>query len=144
MRPGVRLRPHARAVDARRLRAHGRRHGCGRCRPGRPDGHGGGSQDKDALEPDKAAFLGTSYLALYDLTHDAKYLDGANAIAKTLAAHQTATEGESRLTIAAKGASIPQLYWVLDEAGKTNIKQLVVETDAAPDPARMPGPWTWF
>lgn len=54
------------------------------------DGHGGGSQDKDAIEPDKAAFLGTSYLKLYDVTKDAKYLDGAKAIAKTLADRQGA------------------------------------------------------
>jgi hypothetical protein len=52
------------------------------------EGHGGGSADKDALEPDKAAFLGTSYLKLYDATKDAKYLDGARAIAKTLARRQ--------------------------------------------------------
>jgi hypothetical protein len=54
------------------------------------DGHGGGSGDKDSLEPDKAAFLGTSYLKLYDVTKDAKYLDGAKAIAKALAGCQGA------------------------------------------------------
>lgn len=52
------------------------------------DGQPGGSQDKDALEPDKAAFLGTAYLNLFDATKDAKYLNGAKAIAKTLAARQ--------------------------------------------------------
>lgn len=52
------------------------------------EGHGGGSGDKDALEPDKAAFLGTSYLSLYDETKDTRYLDGAKAIAKTLAMRQ--------------------------------------------------------
>ena len=52
------------------------------------DGHGGGSQDKDATEPDKAAWFGMAYLDLYDVTKDAKYLDGAKAIAKTLAARQ--------------------------------------------------------
>jgi hypothetical protein len=52
------------------------------------DGHGGGSGDKESLEPDKAAFLGTSYLRLYDVTKDAKYLDGAKAIAATLAKRQ--------------------------------------------------------
>jgi hypothetical protein len=52
------------------------------------DGHGGGSGDKESLEPDKAAFLGTSYLRLYDVTKDAKYLQGAKAIAATLARRQ--------------------------------------------------------
>jgi hypothetical protein len=52
------------------------------------DGHPGGSGDKDSLEPDKAAFLATSYLSLYDATHDARYLDGAKAVAKTLATRQ--------------------------------------------------------
>jgi hypothetical protein len=52
------------------------------------DGRGGGSQDKDATEPDKAAWFGIAYLNLYDVTKDARYLDGAVAIAKTLAARQ--------------------------------------------------------
>lgn len=52
------------------------------------DGRGGGSQDKDATEPDKAAWFGIAYLNLYDVTKDAKYLDGAKGIAKTLAARQ--------------------------------------------------------
>lgn len=53
------------------------------------DGHGGGSGDKDSTEPDKAAWFGSSYLALYDVTKDTRYLDGAKAIAKTLAAKQS-------------------------------------------------------
>jgi len=52
------------------------------------DGHGGGSQDKDATEPDKAAWFGKAYLALYDVTKDPRYLAGATAIAQTLAARQ--------------------------------------------------------
>jgi hypothetical protein len=52
------------------------------------DGQPGGSQDKDSLEPDKAAFLGTAYLNLFDVTREPKYLTGAKAIAKTLAACQ--------------------------------------------------------
>jgi hypothetical protein len=52
------------------------------------DGHGGGSQDKESTEPDKAAFLGSAYLALYEATKDAKYLDGAKKIADTLVAKQ--------------------------------------------------------
>jgi hypothetical protein len=53
------------------------------------DGHGGGSQDKDSTEPDKAAWFGSSYLALYDVTKDKRYLDGAIAIATTLAPKQS-------------------------------------------------------
>jgi hypothetical protein len=52
------------------------------------DGKPGGSQDKDSLEPDKAAFLGSAYLLVYDETKDAKYLEGAKKIADTLAARQ--------------------------------------------------------
>jgi maltose/maltodextrin transport system substrate-binding protein len=52
------------------------------------DGHGGGSRDGDALEPDKSAFLGSAYLAIYEKTKEAKYLDAAKKIAATLAAHQ--------------------------------------------------------
>ncbi|HOX59922.1 MAG TPA: hypothetical protein PLC99_23840 [Verrucomicrobiota bacterium] len=52
------------------------------------DGKPGGSQDKDSLEPDKAAFIGTAYLNLFEVTKDPKYLNGAKAIARTLAARQ--------------------------------------------------------
>lgn len=53
------------------------------------DGHGGGSGDKDATEPDKAAWFGKAYLALYDATKDERYLDGAKKIADTLAKRQS-------------------------------------------------------
>ena len=52
------------------------------------DGKPGGSQDKDSLEPDKAAFLGTAYLRLFEVTSDERYLNGAKAIATTLAKRQ--------------------------------------------------------
>jgi hypothetical protein len=52
------------------------------------DGHGGGSGDKDATEPDKAAWFGKAYLALYDATKDERYLNGAKKIAETLAKKQ--------------------------------------------------------
>lgn len=52
------------------------------------DGKPGGSNDKDSLEPDKAAFLGRAYLDLYDATKDQKYLDGAKRIADTLVRRQ--------------------------------------------------------
>jgi hypothetical protein len=44
----------------------------------------GGSRDIDAIEPDKDAFIGSAYLALYDATSDTKYLKGAQEIGKTL------------------------------------------------------------
>lgn len=47
-------------------------------------GKGGGSADKDSTEPDKAAFIGSSYLALYEITKDERYLNGAKSIAETL------------------------------------------------------------
>ena len=52
------------------------------------DGKPGGSQDKDSLEPDKAAFLGRAYLSLFDVTSEERYLKGAKAIADTLAKRQ--------------------------------------------------------
>lgn len=52
------------------------------------NGQPGGSADKDSIEPDKAAFIGSAYVALYDATREAKYLAGAEAIARTLAEHQ--------------------------------------------------------
>ena len=52
------------------------------------DGKPGGSRDRDSIEPDKAAFLGSGYLAVYEATGDRKYLDGARAIARTLARQQ--------------------------------------------------------
>ena len=51
-------------------------------------GQPGGSRDVDSLEPDKAAFLGRAYLALYEVTSETKYLSGAKAIADTLVKHQ--------------------------------------------------------
>jgi hypothetical protein len=48
----------------------------------------GGSKDVDSIEPDKAAFVGSAYLALYDQTSETKYLDGAKVIAVTLVKHQ--------------------------------------------------------
>lgn len=52
--------------------------------------HGGGSRDGDSIEPDKAAWFGMAYLALYDVTKDARYLAGAKAIGITLARRQGA------------------------------------------------------
>ncbi|MBP6963820.1 MAG: AGE family epimerase/isomerase [Armatimonadetes bacterium] len=52
------------------------------------DGKPGGSGDLDSTEPDKAAFIGSAYLALYEVTSEKKYLDGAKAIAETLVKRQ--------------------------------------------------------
>ncbi len=49
------------------------------------DGKPGGSRDVDSIEPDKAAFFGSAYLGLHEATADARYLDAARAIGKTLA-----------------------------------------------------------
>jgi hypothetical protein len=54
------------------------------------NGKPGGSADGESTEPDKAAFLGCAYLALYEATNEQKYLDGARRIAETLVKHQNA------------------------------------------------------
>jgi len=51
-------------------------------------GQPGGSRDVDSIEPDKAAFLGSAYVALFEATADRKYLDAARAVAETLALRQ--------------------------------------------------------
>lgn len=51
-------------------------------------GKPGGSKDVDCIEPDKAAFVGSAYLALYEVTSDTKYLAGAKQIAATLVNRQ--------------------------------------------------------
>jgi hypothetical protein len=48
----------------------------------------GGSADKDSIEPDKPAFLGSAYIAVYEATKDKKYLNAAKAIAETLIRRQ--------------------------------------------------------
>lgn len=52
------------------------------------NGKPGGSKDVDSIEPDKSAFIGSAYIALYEATSETKYLTGAREIAKTLAKHQ--------------------------------------------------------
>jgi hypothetical protein len=51
-------------------------------------GKPGGSGDKDSIEPDKGAFLGSAYIALYEATKEQKYRTGAQAIAQTLVCRQ--------------------------------------------------------
>lgn len=52
------------------------------------NGKPGGSADKDSIEPDKAAFLGSAHIAVYETTRDKKYLTAAKAIAETLIRRQ--------------------------------------------------------
>src|ERR1043166_1460603 len=52
------------------------------------DGMPGGSADTDSTEPDKAAFLGSAYIALFESTKEEKNLAGARAIAGTLCRSQ--------------------------------------------------------
>ncbi len=52
------------------------------------EGQPGGGRDGKAIHPDKAAFLGSGYLAVYEATGDARYMNGARRIAETLAARQ--------------------------------------------------------
>lgn len=51
-------------------------------------GQPGGSRDVDSIEPDKAAFLGSAYVALFEATAERKYLKAARAVAETLARRQ--------------------------------------------------------
>ena len=52
------------------------------------NGKPGGSKDQDSLEPDKAAFLGSAYVTLYEATGEEKYLSAARAVAETLVRQQ--------------------------------------------------------
>jgi len=52
------------------------------------NGKPGGSQDKDSIEPDKGAFLGSAYIALYEATRETRYWAGARALAQTLVRRQ--------------------------------------------------------
>ncbi|MBN1489010.1 MAG: hypothetical protein JXA69_03760 [Phycisphaerae bacterium] len=52
------------------------------------NGKPGGGRDADAIEPDKAAFLGSGYLAVYEATAESKYLEAARKVAETLASQQ--------------------------------------------------------
>lgn len=54
------------------------------------DGKPTGSADKNSVETDKPAFLGTSYLAVFESTGDRKYLEAARKIATTLVPKQRA------------------------------------------------------
>ena len=52
------------------------------------DGKPGGSAGQESTEVDKAAFISSAYLALYEATQDKKYLAGAKAIGDSLARRQ--------------------------------------------------------
>jgi len=47
-----------------------------------------GGADRDSLEPDKSAFLGSGYLAVYEATTESRYLDAARKVAETLVLRQ--------------------------------------------------------
>jgi hypothetical protein len=53
-------------------------------------GKPGGSADGESTEPDKAAFIGCAYIALYEATKDERYLAGARKIAEALVPRQSA------------------------------------------------------
>src|SRR4030095_11375616 len=71
--------------------------------------HGAGSQDKDATEPDKAAWFGKAYLALYDVTKDQRYLAGAKAIGETLARRQ-GEDGSSPFRVVPQDGAVRQAF----------------------------------
>jgi hypothetical protein len=52
------------------------------------EGKPGGIEDKDTLQPDKAAYMGLAYARLKEVTGDQRYLDAAIAIANTLSLNQ--------------------------------------------------------
>jgi len=54
------------------------------------NGKPGGSRDVDTIEPDKSAFVGSAYVALYEATSETRYLAGAKEIAATLSRNQAA------------------------------------------------------
>lgn len=54
------------------------------------DGKPTGSADKDSIETDKPAFLGSAYIALFESTGEKRYLEAAQKIAATLLPKQRA------------------------------------------------------
>jgi hypothetical protein len=52
------------------------------------NGQPGGGADQQSIEPDKAAFLGSAHIAVYEATGKEEYLAGARAIAETLVRRQ--------------------------------------------------------
>lgn len=53
------------------------------------EGKPGGYEDHDALQPDKAGYMGLSYTRLYEVTGARKYLEAAKNIADTLVSRQS-------------------------------------------------------
>ncbi len=52
------------------------------------EGNPGGFEDKDTLQPDKAAYMGLAYVRLYEVLREARYLAAAKGIADTLESRQ--------------------------------------------------------
>jgi hypothetical protein len=57
------------------------------------EGKPGGGEDKDTLQPDKAAYMGLAYVRLHEVTGERRYLEAATAIADTLALRQNKDGG---------------------------------------------------
>jgi len=51
-------------------------------------GNPGGHTDKNNIQPDKSAFLGSAYLMLYEVTGEKRYLEAARKVAETLVSRQ--------------------------------------------------------
>jgi hypothetical protein len=71
------------------------------------NGRPGGGADGQSLEPDKSAFLGSGYLAVYEATADAKYLNAARAVAETLVRRQRA-DGHWRFRVMPEDGTLQQ------------------------------------
>ena len=73
------------------------------------NGKPGGSADKDSIEPDKAAFLASAYIALYEATEEEKYLAGAKALAETLVRRQS-KDGSWPFRVVAEDGKVRQEF----------------------------------
>jgi uncharacterized protein YyaL (SSP411 family) len=73
------------------------------------EGKGGGSADKDSTEPDKAAFIGSAYIALFEATKEKQFLNGAKRIADTLVRHQN-EDGSWPFRVALGDGSVRQEF----------------------------------
>ncbi len=69
----------------------------------------GGSAGQDSTEVDKAAFIGSAYLALYEATQDKKYLAGAKAIGDALACRQ-AKDGSWPFRVVPQGGEVREAF----------------------------------
>lgn len=54
-----------------------------------------------------------------------------------------ASAGEAQLVIQANGTRFPQMAWAIEEARKSGVRHLLIESDTQPDP-RFKDAWFWF